>query len=642
MIFRKPQRILILFLLIDATFIQAQIVKRAEVLVIGGGTGGTAAGIQAARLKVKTLVVEPLPWLGGMLTAAGVSATDGNHRLPSGLWQEFRQKLYAHYGSPKALETGWVSNTQFEPYVGDSIWKVMVAAEKEYLNVLQGWRFEKVIPGSGGLLKGAQFVNDKGKRLQVEATIIIDATELGDVLANAGMDYDLGMEAGSFTGEKVGVTQSNSIVQDLTYVAILKDYGPAADCTIVKPAGYDPAEFDGACTDYYLNKSLPKPSADAAKLLDYGKLPNGKYMLNWPNRGNDTYLNIVEMEPAQRERELEKAKATTLRFVYFIQTQLGYKNLGLAHDEFPSPDRLALMPYHREGRRVKGKIRLTINHIADPYDNGTALYRTGISVGDYPIDHHHKKNLDAPQHLEFYPIPSYSVPLGAMLPRQGGNLIVAEKGISVSNVVNGTTRLQPVVLLTGQAAGVLAALAIRSHKLPEGISVRAVQEQLLNAGAFLLPFIDVTPAHPHFAAIQRIGVTGILQGKGVPYKWANQTWFYPDSTIAANQFYKDLEAFDPAVKGKSGAGELTIDAAMETVYEMRNRLSSWAKPGDLHLKSLNSFKASVGKAWSEWKLTNFSPTRAITRAELAVLLDRVVNPFAAKQVDHEGNFVTSQ
>ena len=61
-----------------------------DVLVVGGGTGGTAAGLQSARLGVKTLVVEASPWLGGMISAAGVSAIDGNHNLPSGIWNEFR------------------------------------------------------------------------------------------------------------------------------------------------------------------------------------------------------------------------------------------------------------------------------------------------------------------------------------------------------------------------------------------------------------------------------------------------------------------------------------------------------------------------------------------------------------------------
>ena len=57
-----------------------------DIVIIQGSTGGTTAGIQAARMGTKTLIIEPHQWLGGMLTAAGVSAIDGNHHMPAGLW----------------------------------------------------------------------------------------------------------------------------------------------------------------------------------------------------------------------------------------------------------------------------------------------------------------------------------------------------------------------------------------------------------------------------------------------------------------------------------------------------------------------------------------------------------------------------
>ena len=241
--------IVILILSIGAINTQAQQSLQTQVLVIGGGTGGTAAGIQSARLGVNTIIAEPTTWLGGMISAAGVSATDGNHQLPSGLWREFRDKIYLVYGGPKNVATGWVSNTQFEPHVADSIFKAMAAAEKK-LTVLYQWHFAKALK-KGNIITGAIFTNNKNEKLQINANLVIDATELGDVMADASIPYSLGMEAGNITGEKVGVTISSNVVQDLTYVAVLKDYGPAADCTIVKPAGYQPMEFDGACTNYY-------------------------------------------------------------------------------------------------------------------------------------------------------------------------------------------------------------------------------------------------------------------------------------------------------------------------------------------------------------------------------------------------------
>jgi hypothetical protein len=626
----KKQYYIITFILsICVAYTQAQIVQydeqslpmHVQVLVVGGGTGGTAAGIQAARLGASTIIVEPTTWLGGMISAAGVSATDGNNKLPSGIWNEFRNNIYKVYGGAKAVETGWVSNTHFEPHVADSIFKAMVKAEKK-LSVLYKWQFVKAIIKNNKVV-AAIFKNEKNNRLQITAEVIIDATEMGDVMASAKVPYDLGMEAESETGEKVGVPQTNNIVQDLTYVAILKDYGAGTDNMIAKPINYDPAEFDGACTDYYINKNLKAPNVDAKKMLDYAKLPNGKYMLNWPNKGNDTYLNIVEKTNEERVVELEKAKQTTLRFVYFIQQQLGFKNLGLANDEFPTKDKLALMPYYREGRRLKGLVRLNINNIAKPFE-GEALYRTGISVGDYPIDHHHKKNEAAPQHLEFYSVPSYNIPLGALIPQTMDGLIVAEKGISVSNVVNGTTRLQPVVMLTGQAAGTLAALCVLQKKQPKNISVRTVQNKLLQAGAYIVPYIDVPPTHKYFAAIQKIGATGILKGSGVPYKWANQTWFYPDSTIIASVFYKDIaEYLDIRFKTSSNK-ILTIEQCTERLTNSTSK--------EITIKNIIN-------DWTKLGLENFDANRPVKRFEIAVLIDYYLKPFETKQINHQGAFI---
>lgn len=114
-------------------------------------------------------------------------------------------------------------------------------------------------------------------------------------------------------------------------------------------------------------------------------------MLNWPIFGNDIYLNVVENTPKERAALLELAKQQTLRFVYFIQKDLGFKNLALADDEFKTKDKLAYYPYFRESRRVIGLSRMLVQHIATPFETEKPLYRTGIAVGDYPIDHHHKK-----------------------------------------------------------------------------------------------------------------------------------------------------------------------------------------------------------------------------------------------------------
>lgn len=609
---------------------------QTAVLVIGGGAGGTVAALQSARMGVPTILVESTGMLGGMLTAAGVSCTDGNDLLPSGIWEEFRQALYKHYYRER-LNTGWVSNTNFEPHVADSIFKAWAANEKN-LTVYYDTHFEGVRK-QGNKVTGAYFSNqNKSQGLRIYASVVIDGTELGDVFANAGAGYDLGMDDPLVSGEKEA-RKKNDIIQDITWAAVLKDYGPGADKTIARPEGYDSTLYFCCCTDA---PCTDKPwNGDKMKMLNYGKLPRSpgakydKYMLNWPPHGNDIYLNVVEGSPELRAAGYERAKLHTLGFIYFIQTVLGMKNISLADDELAGG--LALIPYNREGRRLKGVVRMNINHVKDTYN--TSLYRTGISVGDYPVDHHHARYPGKVPEIEFPPIPSFNVPMGTLIPEKVDGLIVCEKGISVTNIVNGTTRLQPVVMLTGQAAGVLAAIGVKMKKNVREVPVRAVQEELLNAKAYLMPFVDVKPDDPAWVAIQRAGVTGILEGTGRAEGWGNKLFFYPDSTITEKELAAGLSGFERSfpLKEYQGNKQLTIDNAWIMITVMQHALRN-------RLGIPHKFPPVVP---AEWKYI-LCPVKGtvvpdgsnfITRRELACLLNGLAQQPFQQPVTHFGNFI---
>lgn len=607
---------LFFFLIVLHSCIATEQTLQTDVLVIGGTTGGISAGIQSARLNTATLIIEETPWLGGMITAQGVSAIDGNHNLNSGIWNEFRNNLRIHYGSTKALETGWVSNTQFEPHVGDSIFKAMAAAEKQ-LKVIYGYRVTEVLK-NGNRVTGAVFSNSKNERLTVLAKVVVDATDLGDGLALAGAGYDLGMESRAETGESNAPEMANNIVQDLTWVAILKDYGSGADKTIAKPNDYDPEKFNGSCS-----MTVDSVLIDCEKMVNYARLPNNKFMINWPRKGNDIYLNVVEMSYDQRNQELARAKKKTLEFVYYIQTELGYKNLGLADDEFQTTDHLAFAPYHREGRRLKGIKRFTLNHVLNT-NGAEPLYRTGISVGDYPVDHHHDCNPDAPE-IKFPAIPSFNIPMGCLIPETVDGLVIADKAISVSNIMNGATRLQPCVLLTGQAAGVIAALSVLENTRPGDLNIRKVQQKLLDSGAYLMPLFDVKPEDAAFQAIQRATVSGILNVKGEPFHWANRTWFYPDSMLTIAEFTKGLNVFCKNVKVETDNSYLTIQKTGELIstvvgYNVNNKLE----------EILKNFRG-----------TEFSPSTLINKRELAMAIDSLLSPFTY-DIGFDGHYKNMQ
>ena len=580
-----------------------------DVLIIGGGTSGVMAGIQSARMGVKTIIIEETPWLGGMMTSAGVSAIDGNHNLHSGLWYEFRTALEKHYGSPRVLASGWVSSVMFEPSVAQKILRNMCAKERN-LSVISSVKFLNIKKKTEGW--AVDFSDD----ISINSKIIIDATELGDVAAKLGVKYDVGMESKTTYNERVAPEKANSIVQDLTYVVVLKEFNK--DVTISKPLSYNKEEFICACEKLCPDKKMPR-LWDCDKMKTYGQLQNGKFMINWPINGNDFYANLIEMNDAQRQEAIKKAKEHTLNFVYFMQTELGWNTLGLA-DEFPTEDKLPLIPYHRESRRIHGLARPNMNHLEKPYEQTEPLYRTAIAVGDYPIDQHHGKNTNAPD-LYFVPVPSFSIPLGSLIPEGVDNLIVAEKSISVSNLVNGASRLQPVVMEIGQAAGTLAALCVQEKISPRQASIRKVQDNLLKSKAYLLPFLDVKPDHPNFEAIHRIGTTGILKGEGKNMKWSNQTWFYPDSVMTNGEVIKALKTFYPTLKMQANEQVMSEKLVADDAFEILTKIQP--VPAD--------YLESIMKNYS-------NKNQLITRAILAELIDKILDPFHRKEVDFKGNF----
>jgi len=600
-----PQRILTLCALL--LFLGTRSQQKVDIAIIGGGAGGTSAAIQAARMGASVCILEPTPWLGGMLTAAGVSAIDGNHNMPSGIWGEFREALYNHYGGPKAVATGWVSHTLFEPSVGNNILQKMTTIP--FLEKKLEAQYRTIRSVDGGWAVSYQW---KGREHQLWAKILMDATETGELLPLVGAAFRLGMDAASDTGEKEAPPVANSMVQDMTYVALLKDVGASTSKKglVKKPKAYHAEAYACACNRE--GGEMFGAVSDCQQMLDYGKLPNDKYMINWPNCGNDYYLDWPTLDAASLENELENAKQFTLGFVHYIQEELGFQNLRL-EKVFPTKDGLPLLPYHREGRRVKGKVFFTKDHMAHPYAH--TLYRTGIAVGDYPIDHHHDKNPEAPE-IDFITIqiPSYTIPLGALVPESVPQFLVAEKNISVSNIANGTTRLQPVVLGIGQAAGALAALSVTTGVAPHRMAIREVQGRLLQDGVYLMPFIDTLPSDVAFGAMQRMGATGVLKGYGVPYKWANETWFYPERQVSEFEWINGITPFYPEVATIPASGKGLTLSFIKTVLQQTHPDYAWEK---------------VEKSWASWNIpTTYQEDIPLDRRTTSILTDQLLDPFA--------------
>ena len=435
-------------------------------------------------------------------------------------------------------------------------------------------------------------------------------------------DYDLGMDSREMYGEDIAPEKNNDIIQDLTFVMILKNYKKSVK--IEKPKNYDPSEF------YCSTASINCPESDKAlwtpkQMMNYGELPNGKIMINWPIYGNDYYSNLIEMNYDERNEVFKSAKEKSLRYLYYIQDELGYDNYSLSDEEFDTDDNFPPIPYYREARRIKGKVTFSLDYIKKPFDQIHPLYRTGILVGDYPVDHHHDAHPDRynlPQ-LAFYPIPSYSLPIGSIISKKNPNFLVAEKSISVSNLVNGTTRLQPVVLQIGQIAGLIASESVKNNINTHQIDVRNIQKKFLDKGGYIQPYLDVEKNHPFFKAYQKIGSTGILKGTGINVGWSNQTWFYPKDKIDFLDLLKGLDPYYDLDKYE------LKDLKISSVYKWISSILG---------EDINE----IEKNWESLGLKNFNKNKIINRGEFAIIVDYFLKPFESFKIDFKGGIIYNE
>ena len=102
---------------------------RFDVAVIGAGTGGSAAAIQAARMGMDVALIEESDWIGGQMTGAAVSTMDDVRRTRTGIYNEFITRVrdyYAMRNTPVNV-CYWGSDTiAFEPWVGRKILTYMI------------------------------------------------------------------------------------------------------------------------------------------------------------------------------------------------------------------------------------------------------------------------------------------------------------------------------------------------------------------------------------------------------------------------------------------------------------------------------------------------------------------------------------
>jgi len=506
--------------------------RTVEVVVWGGGTGGVAAALQAARSGAQTLLLTPGPWLGGMVSAAGVCCPDGNELSPwqTGLWGALLRTLAAE--TPGGLDHNWVSCFGYLPSTAEGILRRWC----QETPLLEWWPLARLeaVERRGDRITGLE-VQWKGAPWHLQPTIVVDGSDRGDLYPLADVPHRLGWEARETWGEP-----SAPLQKDLESQAIFQDQPVQSPTWVVMAQLREEASPLQAAESPLTAPQPAPPFTEAtrcfglARTLSYGRLPGGVVMLNWPLSGNDWHGGLdraFDAGTSAGEVRADLAADMQGHSRAFAEALMAISEGRLAPASvFPGPVEaaagalsgpldLALMPYWREGRRLWAMETVIEQHLL-PQGPGASIamlpsnapgQTTAIAVGNYANDHHYPGD-DwplAPKSCRWggrWTGTPFTIPYGALVSCGVGNLLAADKAIGVSHMANGATRLQPLVLNLGQAAGLAAALCVRRGLLPADLPVGDLQRALIDdprAPAGPLPLWDTPWHHPEWAHRQR-------------------------------------------------------------------------------------------------------------------------------------------
>ncbi|MDR1944319.1 MAG: FAD-dependent oxidoreductase, partial [Synergistaceae bacterium] len=557
---RRPKVLLLIFFFF-IFFSRAEGALHYDLVVAGGGAGGCAAAIQAGRSGLSVAVVEASDFVGGQISGAAVSTMDDLGRTRTGIYAEFIDRVRARYSALGAATNIclWGGDTiATEPSAARDILTGMTD-EAGGVDIYLRARIRRAIM-SGDRITGVEIAREGEVNAVLEAGVFIDATEHGDLLPLAGAAYRVG-------GSTSMNIDPEDNVQDITYAAVVKRYPDGLPENLRMPGpppGYGryvkgfrgvvavsgdrwPGSYPFDVPSHNAYRALPDADNDA---LIIGDDPDTwqfitRTCLNWANDypgagGNRPGLSVMYIEDMEYRKKVEReAMNKTLAFIWYMQSELGMADWSVddgqgyggwfsndwetARDpllprEFaPILRHFPPFPYVREGRRIMGVETLSQRDISRDVSRGRAYknYPSSLALGEYPIDVH-GSHLDRymehglGESSESFPRTwagsegVFQVPFGAFVPERIDGLIAAEKNISVSRMVNGAIRLQPIAMHTGQAAGAIAAEAARSGRLPRDIDVGAAQRALFASGCWIAldQSSDVTRDGPYWSAVQ--------------------------------------------------------------------------------------------------------------------------------------------
>jgi len=414
-----------------------------DVLVVGGGTAGTIAAIQAARAGARTMIIEKGSQLGGTTTTAGVT-------FP-GLFHAWGRQVIAGIGWElvrNAVELNNDTLPDFAKPFGKEHWRHQVRINGSLYAVLA----EDACLQAGVAIGYYQFplsiehidpcwrvqVAGKGILRTIRCRQLIDCTGGADIVAMAGF-------------------------------ARLREKETQPGTLIFRICGYNYGQLDAEEIERRYRRAMREKELQPG---DY-QFSEGSFM-SFLAKGGDNAQHVfaADSTTAQTQGEANiNGRQSLLRLLKFVRTLPGCEKARIEY--------MAAETGVRETFRIAGVYQIS----RDDYLSGR-VFNDSLCYSFYPIDLHDKSGV-RPEHLAPGIVPT--IPLRALIPLNSRNLLVAGRGVSSDRPANSALRVQASCMAMGQAAGVTAAVAVKRKTTPLDVPIQEIKALLTEYGAIVPP-----------------------------------------------------------------------------------------------------------------------------------------------------------